>query len=127
MKSNQTRKIIILVVLSFATYYFLFSYFKPIKVRLDTITQQGLVSYILTYFIVGIPIFLGTFLIDKRNSVIKNLGLSTNILTAMWTSILFALPMFVGGLSFFKFSHRIDIENLIAGTLIAGFMEELFF
>ncbi|MGC4235324.1 MAG: type II CAAX endopeptidase family protein [Niabella sp.] len=127
MKSNQTKRIIILVVLSFATYYFLFSYFKPIKVGLDTITQQGLVSYILTYFIVGIPIFLGTFLIDKRATVIKSLGLSTNILTAMWTSILFTLPMFVGGLSFFKFSQRIDIENLIAGTLIAGLMEELFF
>lgn len=90
-------------------------------------TRQGLVSYILTYFIVGIPVFLGTFLIDKRTTIIKSLGLSANILTAMWTSILFTLPMFVGGFFFFKFSQRIDIENLIAGTLIAGFMEELFF
>ncbi len=127
MKSDQTKKIIILIVLSFATHYFLFLYFKPIKVGIDTITQQGLVSYILTYFIVGIPIFLGTFLINKRASVIKSLGLSTNILTAMWASILFTLPMFIGGFSFFKFSRQIDIENLIAATLIAGFMEELFF
>ncbi len=123
----QTKKIILLVVASFAAYYVLFSNFKPIKLWFDTITQQGLVSYVLTYFIVGIPIFLGTYFIDKRTSVTKSLGLSANILTAVWISILFTLPMFLGGLSFFKFSRQIDIENLIAGTLIAGFMEELYF
>ena len=127
MKFNQTNKVIILVVVSFAAYYLLFSFFKPIKVALDTVTRQGLVSYILTYFIVGIPIFLGTFIIDKSTTVIKSLGLLTSILTAIWTSILFVLPMFAGGLFYFKFSRQIDIENLIAGTLIAGFMEELFY
>src|SRR5690606_4330694 len=40
---------------------------------------------------------------------------------------LFALPMFVGGLLFFKFNQEINIEHLIAGTLVAGFMEELYF
>ncbi len=126
MKSNQT-KIIILVVLSFAIYYFLFSNFKSIKVGLDTITQQGLISYILTYFIIGIPIFIGTFLIEKIDGVFKSLGLTENIFTAIWTSILFALPMFIGGLFFFKFSSKIDFDNLIAGTIVAGFMEELYF
>lgn len=126
MKPKQT-KIILLVVVSFAAYYVLFSNFKPIKLGLDTITRQGLVSYILTYCIIGIPIFLGTYFIDKRTAVSKSLGLSGNVLTALWTSILFTLPMFLGGLSFFNFSQQIDVENLIAGTLIAGFMEELYF
>lgn len=123
----QTKKIILLVVVSFAAYYVLFSNFKPIKLWFDTITQQGLVSYILTYFIIGIPIFLGTNLIDKRTAVTKSLGLSHNIFTAVWTSFLFTLPMFVGGFSFFKLNHQIDMENLIAGTIVAGFMEELYF
>jgi hypothetical protein len=35
--------------------------------------------------------------------------------------------MFIGGLLFFKFSQNIRIENLIAGTIVAGFMEELYF
>lgn len=111
MKPNQTLKIILLIFISFATYYLLFSNFKSIKVEIDKITQQGLISYILSYLVVGIPIFLGTFLIDKRTSIIKSFGLSANILTAVWTSILFTLPMFLGRLSFFKFIQQIDIEN----------------
>lgn len=127
MKSIQNKKVIILVVLSFTAYYYLFSHFKPIKIGLDQITRQGLISYILTYFIIGIPIFLGTFLIRKSISIFKNLGLSANIFTAMWISILFTLPMFVGCLIFFEFNQQIALDNLIAGTLIAGFMEELFY
>jgi membrane protease YdiL (CAAX protease family) len=127
MKPNQTLKIILLIFISFATYHLLFLNFKPMKVGLDKITQQGLVSYILTYLIVGIPIFIGTFLINKTTSIFKSLGLLSNILTAIWTSLLFTLPMFIGGLFFFKFNLQIDIENLIAGTIVAGFMEELYF
>lgn len=126
MKSIQFIRILI-IVLSFATYYFLSSNFKYIKIELDTITKQGLISYILTYFIIGIPIFIGTFLLDKTTNILKSLGLSESIFTALWTSILFTLPMFIGGLFFFKFNPNIDFQNLIAGTLIAGFMEELYF
>lgn len=127
MKSNQTLKIILLVFLSFVAYYILFLYFEPIKVTLDKITKQGLISYILTYLIIGIPIFIGTFLIDKTTSIFKSLGIASGILTALWTSLLFTLPMFIGGLLFFKFNRQIDIENLIAGTIVAGFVEELYF
>ena len=120
-------KTYILVFLSFAAYYFLFSNFEPIKAWLDKLTEQGLVSYVLTYLIIGIPIFLGTFLIDKKISIFKSLGLSSGMLTAIWTSLLFTLPMFIGGLFFFRFNPKIDLEYLIAGTIVAGFMEELYF
>ena len=86
-----------------------------------------MVSYILTYLIIGIPIFIGTLLIDKTISIFKSLGLSSNILTAILTSVLFTLPMFIGGFFFFKFNQKIDLQNLIAGTIVAGFMEELYF
>ncbi len=127
MKSNQTLRVFLIVLLSFAIYYFMFSNFKLIKTGLDSIIHQGLISYVLTYFIIGIPVFIGTFLIDRTTSIFKSLGLSSNLLTAIWTSLLFTLPMFIGGLVFFKFNPQIDFENLIAGTLIAGFMEELYF
>lgn len=128
MKLNQTLKTILLVFLSFAVYYFLSINFKPaIKIWLDSITKQGLTSYVLTYFIIGIPIFTGTYLIDRKTTIFTTLGLSSRILPAIWVSLLFALPMFMGGLLFFKFNQDIDIENLIAGTLVAGFMEELYF
>ena len=128
MKSNKALKTILLVFLSFAAYYFLFINFKPtIKIWLDSLTNQGLTSYILTYLIIGTPIFLGTYLIDRNTNIFKSLGLSSSILPPIWTSLLFALPMFIGGLLFFKFNEQIEIENLIAGTIVAGFMEELYF
>lgn len=128
MKSNQTLKTILLVFLSFLAYYILFINFKPaIKVWLDSLTKQGLTSYILTYLIIGTPIFIGTYLINWKTNVFKSLGLSSSILPPMWTSLLFTLPMFIGGLLFFKLNEEIDIENLIAGTIVAGFMEELYF
>ncbi len=127
MKPNQTLKIILIIFLSFASYHLLFLNFKPIKVGLDKITQQGLISYVLTYFIIGIPIFIGTFIINRTTNILKSLGLISNLLTAIWTSLLFAFPIFIGGLFFFKFNQQIDIENIIAGTIVAGLMEELYF
>lgn len=127
MKSKETLKIVLLVLLSFAAYYVLFLNFRPIKTGLDKITHQGLISYIITYLIIGIPIFIGTFFIDNKTNIFKSLGLSSGILTALWTSLLFTLPMFIGGLVFFKFNRQIVVENLIAGTIVAGFMEELYF
>lgn len=127
MRSNQTFKTVLIVLLSFAVYHYLFLNFKPIKIGLDQVTQQGLVSYVLTYFIIGIPIVIGTLLINKTTGFFKNLGLSSNILPAVCISLLFTMPMFAGGLCFFQFNPQIDIENLIAGTIVAGFMEELYF
>lgn len=127
MKSNQTFKTILLVLLSFTTYHYLFLNFKPIKIGLDKVTQQGLVSYVLTYLIIGIPIIIGTLIINKTTGFFRNLGLSCEVLPAVWTSLLFTLPMFAGALFFFQFNRQIDMENLIAGTIIAGFMEELYF
>ncbi len=127
MKSHRSLKVILVVCLSFATYYFLFSNFEAIKIGLDQVTQQGLISYVLTYLIIGIPIFIGTFIVDRTTGIFKSLGLTANVLTAIGFSILFTLPMFIGGLLFFNFNKQIDVETLIAGTIVAGFVEELYF
>lgn len=127
MKSDKSIRVVLLVCLSFSIYYFLFLNFEAIKVGLDRITRQGLVSYVLTYFIIGIPIFIGTFIIDRTTSIFKSLGLSGSFSLAILLSILFTLPMFLGGLLFFNFNQQIDLENLIAGTIVAAIAEELFF
>ena len=127
MKLNQTLKILLIVLLSFAGYHLLFLNFSAIKVAIDKLTHQGLLSYVLIYLIVGIPIFIGTFLIDKTTNIFKSLGLNGNILTAIGLSLIFTLPMFIGGLFFFKFSRAIEIDTLIAGTIVAGLFEELYF
>lgn len=70
---------------------------------------------------------MGTFIIDRTTGIFKSLGLSGKFLTAISLSILFSSPMFIGVLLFFKFNQHIDVENLIAGTIVAGFMEKLYF
>ncbi|WP_316736618.1 type II CAAX endopeptidase family protein [Pedobacter aquatilis] len=127
MKSNPQIKNILLIIISFIAYYILFENFKSIKLGLDKLTQQGLTSYILTYLIIGIPIFIGTGLINKTTNILKSLGLSSNALSALCLSILFTLPMFLGGFLCFTFNQQIDFQNLMAKTIVAGFMEELYF
>lgn len=88
---------------------------------------MGLLSYILTYFFLGIPIYLGAYLINPRESIFKNLGLLHNPARPFLIALMFASPMLLGGLAFFEFSQDISVPNLVAGTIIAGFVEELFF
>ncbi len=127
MKPKETLKTVLIVLVCFGLYHFLFLNFKPVKLGLDKITHQGLVSYILTYLIIGLPIFAGTWLINRPEGILKSLGLSAGLLSAAVYSLLFTLPMFIGGLLFFRFSGQIEVQNLMAGTLVAGFMEELYF
>ncbi|MGB3107979.1 lysostaphin resistance A-like protein [Sphingobacterium siyangense] len=127
MKTGPTLSVILVVLVSFSLYYVLFLFFGFIKRELDTLTRQGILSYILTYFIIGTPIFLGTYVLNKRERVFKSLGLSSGFTTGLTVSLLFVLPMLAGGLFIFGLNKEIAIENLIAQTIIAGFMEELYF
>jgi uncharacterized protein len=127
MKNNEVLKVICLVGIGFTLFFFLDYNFKGIKLWFDIYTQQGLLSYIITYFIVGIPIFIATILINNQLNFFKSLGLNSNILLAICISILFTMPLFIGGAIFFNFNKDIDIQKLIASTLVAGFMEELYF
>lgn len=127
MNEKKTLKIFLIVLLSFAIYYVLSLNFKFLKLSIDKITHQGLISYILTYFIIGIPLFIGTYVINQKTNIFQELGLGKNIFNGILLSLLFTIPMFLGGFIFFRFNSNIDIQTLIAGTLVAGFMEELFF
>ncbi len=127
MKTGPTLSVILVVLISFSLYYMLFLFFGPIKRELDTLTRQGLLSYILTYFIIGVPIFLGTYVLSKRERVFKSLGLSGNFATGITLSLLFVSPMLAGGLFIFGLNKEVSMQTLIAQTVIAGFMEELYF
>lgn len=128
MLNSKSIRTVLIVVGSFLLYYSLFLNFKSIKTSLDKITHQGLLSYIITYMLIGLPIFAGTYFINyRRSSLVKSLGLAHGMMKAVAISLLFTAPMFLGGFFFFKFNNQIDVQQLIAGTLIAGFAEELYF
>jgi len=94
---------------------------------IDRVFNYKLLSYFITYIIIGIPIFLGTYIINNNYKVFDNLGLSKNILQGLITAIIFTLPMFIGCLIFYKFDTEIFIPNLIKTTIFAGLFEELYF
>ncbi|MCB0517095.1 MAG: CPBP family intramembrane glutamic endopeptidase [Chitinophagales bacterium] len=127
MQLKQNYKAIILTIACFAIYLFLKQYFSSIKEGLDGFTNNGLLSYTLTYFIIGIPIFIGTYLINPKLNILKNLGLSIHLIKPFLIALLFSTPMIVGGFLFYKFQKEISIPNLIAGSIVIGFVEELFF
>ncbi|MBN9292565.1 MAG: CPBP family intramembrane metalloprotease [Flavobacteriia bacterium] len=127
MTSKNTLRVILFTVLGFVLHYLLFLNFNSFKTAFDNLTHQGLTSYIITYFLIGIPIFAATNLIDTKKSTSESLGLSGSIKTGVLFAVIVTLPMFAGGCLFFDFNSNIDIENLIAGTFVAGFMEELYY
>ncbi len=111
----------------FAIYLILKEYFSTIKENLDVFTNNGLLSYVLTYSIIGIPIYIGTYLINSKLNIFSNLGLNHNPIKPLFIAFLFSLPMILGGLFFFEFNQEISIPNLVAGTIVIGFVEELFY
>jgi len=125
MKLSQRAILYTLIGITF--YLFLKGYFSSIKTFLDAYTQNGLLSYILTYLIIGLPIFLATYLIKPKENIFKNLGLGHQPFKALLISFIFASPMLIGGLLFSGYQLNKSIPNLIAGTIIAGFIEELYF
>lgn len=126
-KLNKEIKVLIIVIIAFSFYLFLRQYFQPIKTSLDKITHWGLLSYFCTYMIIGIPIFLGTYFIHRKINIFKELGLAHNIINPLGWALLFTMPMIIGGLIFYNFTQDWDINNLLAGSLVIGFVEELFF
>lgn len=124
---NKTIRNTLITLLCFLGYYIAFEYFGKIMEFADRFFNYRLFSYFITYIIIGIPIFLGTYFINNSYKVFTNLGLSKNILRGLTLAILFVIPMFIGSLIFFQFKPKIIIPNLVAGTIFAGLFEELYF
>jgi membrane protease YdiL (CAAX protease family) len=77
--------------------------------------------------LIGIPIFVGTYFINPQVNVFKNLGLSHQLLAPIILAFLFTLPMLLGGFIFYDISSNISMQNILAGSIVIGFIEELFF
>ncbi len=117
----------VLIVLGFALHYWGFNYFETIMLFVNQLVQYKLGSYFLTYVIIGIPVFIVTSLVTREFNFLKGLGLRSNAITGLIAGVVFSLPMFVGGLLQSKLATHINVPNLIAKTIFAGFFEELYF
>lgn len=125
--TNSTKTLLIIIV-SFGI-YFVFDdiLFKAIKKLFFNLTNQVGISHILSYIVTGIPLFVGTFLIGKRNDFAKNLGLDQSIIKGFLFAILCTLPMFIGFSIFFELNRDITLNTVLIGVVSAGLFEELYY
>ena len=124
---NKTLRTSIIVIISFSAYYAVSEYFVNIFSAIDLLINFRIISYILTYIVTGIPIFIGTAIIHKDIKIFGYLGLNGNFVTGFLVAGLFTLPMFIGGVIFFPVNYKITIPEIIKLTICAGFFEELYF
>ena len=124
---NKTIRNTIITLIYFLVYYIAMECFRDIMQVVDKLFNYKLLSYFITYIIMGFPIFLGTCFIHNNFKIFDHLGLSKNILQGLILALLFVVPMFLGGFIFYPFNPKISIPNLIAGTILAGLFEELYF
>lgn len=124
--AKEAKKYFI-IILAFLLYYLASRHFKAIMEQVDMLLHNGLASYIVTYLLLGMPLFIGTALVVRRQTVLKSWGLNGNIFRGLLLGLVFALHMFVGGLVSFDINREIDIPNLLAGTILAGLFEEAYF
>lgn len=124
---KRTWTITLIVVFAFAAYYAMDLYFREIRAVISSIASDRLLSYVLTYLVVGIPLIGGTMYIHRRISVLADLGLGPGIFRAIAMCFLFTVPMFLGGLLFFTFSRELTLYGVLVSALFAPFFEELYF
>ncbi|MEZ5017075.1 MAG: CPBP family intramembrane glutamic endopeptidase [Flavipsychrobacter sp.] len=123
---KNTAKILIIIV-CFLLYYAGSTQFKLTMGAIDEYIHYGLLSYFITYVLIGIPIFVGAYLVNISGNAFSNLGLRSNIVTALIATLIFTAPMFIGGLLFYPIGTVTSVPNLIAKTFFAGLFEELYF
>lgn len=124
MKSGRLQ-IVLKVALVFGAYFLLIRAFKDIKVALDAWTGQGLVSYLIAYVMAIVPVVAGVHWIMRKGHAWGSLGLGGHFAAGWFRALVFCSPMLLGGLVFYPLPERVEVDQLLAGTLIAAFMEEL--
>ena len=125
---NKSIRNLLIIFISFGVYYFLDeSFFAVLRSWfVNQIGHLGL-SHFLTYTILGIPLFIGCYLIDFKMNILEKLGLKASVTRAFLLALLFTLPMFVGYAIVFEFNAEFTINRFLLAVLAAGFFEELYF
>ncbi len=124
---KKTIKTILIITISYAIFNVLWRYFlSDLRETIDQVINNLTVSYLVSFFIIGIPIYIGIFLTNKNSNFFENLGLSKKGIT---TGILFGfictLPMLIGYASTNPFNQDITFYKIIRWIVFAAFMEEV--
>lgn len=125
---KNTLKIVAITLISFGLYYLVNEYFFSIIYKyLTSSLKIKAISFFLTYLIIGTPLFLGVFLIHKRNIFFESIGISKNLLKGIIIALICTIPMLIGYFIVFEFNTQITWNKIFIGAFFAAFFEELYF
>ncbi len=125
---KRETKFILFTVFGFLFYAIISSkYFASLYVHLDGFIDSGIVSYLLTYLVVGIPIFGALLLLYSLRDIPSSVGLEKNLSQGMLVAFVFTLPMLLGYALSFSFNSEITSHSIFVGSIFAAFFEELYF
>jgi uncharacterized protein len=125
---KQTLRTLLIILIAFGLYFIISKlYFYKLDNFLTKSIGIGIIGFLLTYIIVGLPLLLGLFLIHKPNEIIDSVGLRKGFSKGLLFSFIVTLPMLIGYSVFLKFNKDISINSIIVGVISAAFFEELYF
>ena len=124
---KNSLKIILIVFLSFGIYFVLDDlYFKELRNWMNGILNQLGISHIITYLISGLPLFLGTYILFRKEPILKSLGLYGSIIKGFLFALICTLPLFIGFSFIFEINPEISVNKILIAVVSAGFFEELY-
>ncbi|MFC4721006.1 CPBP family intramembrane glutamic endopeptidase [Geojedonia litorea] len=125
---KTSLKITLITLCTFGFYFILDElYFKVLRKWFIELTNHFGLSHTITYLISGIPIFLGTYLINRKTSIIESLGLRGSFIKGLLFSFICTLPIFIGFSLVFEMNHELSMHTLLVTVVSAGLFEELYF
>ncbi|MCK9450583.1 MAG: CPBP family glutamic-type intramembrane protease [Bacteroidales bacterium] len=122
-----SSQVLLLIPIAFLVYVLLFKfYFSTCYNFLLLIVNERLTSYFLSYLVVGLPIFIVSFLVF-RGRLLSSLGFKSSFGYGFVFALISTAPMLVGYAFVYDFNYAISLKEIIVGAVFAGFFEELYF
>ena len=128
MKLRKKLRVPIITLISFGLFYFVDElFFNSIRNWFYNITGSLGVGHIISYVIVGTPIYLGASFVARNEGIWTKLGLNRSLILGFLFAAVCVIPMFLGFSYLFPFYSDIGIDAILIKVIAAGFFEELFF
>lgn len=122
------NKVTVITLISFLVYFVLDElFFRSLRTTLNETINQIALSHILTYLIIGTPIFIGVLVLHGSRNFLKSLGLDQSPLKAFLFALLCTLPMFIGYGIVFEFNTNFSWNLFWVAAFAAAVFEELYF
>lgn len=127
LEMQKDIKYIIALCVVFSLYFISNElFFAKIYYFIEGIIHLYPASFLITYSIVALPIFIFVYFTNKH-SIFEPLGLKGNILKAILFSFAFSIPMLLGSGFMGNFEITINPQDFWFGCVFAAFFEELYY